>query len=231
MNTPITGLPGVGTARTATPREILAGNAQFAQYLPGLRIIDGSKSREPLNGTDVDVLRAGLLIGKITSSGKYAPSVLGVLANAAAGSATSLTVSAATATEIVRRIGTTGTFKLSGPPAAAGTVATQTVTYSAVNTSSGVITCTAIGAAVIAGSFVQPTDGSETILTLLANRWGLKVTDIGGTSTDVLEDQLLLAGHIKTANILNYPTDTSLIAWVKAALRTNCPAITFDDSF
>jgi hypothetical protein len=231
MNTPITGLPGVGTARTATPREILAGNTQFAQYLPGLRIIDGSKSRDPLNGTDLDVLRAGLLIGKITSSGKYAPSILGVLSNAAAGSATSLTVSAATATEIVRRIGTTGTFKLTGPPTAAGTVATQTVTYSAVNTTTGVITCTATGAAVIAGSFIQPTDGSETILTLLANRWGLKVTDITGASTDVLEDQLLLAGHVKTANILNYPTDTSLIAWVKAALRTNCPAMTFDDSF
>jgi hypothetical protein len=231
MNTPITGLPGVGTARTATPREILAGNAQFAQYLPGLRIIDGSRSRDPLNGTDLDVLRAGLLIGKITSSGKYAPSVLGTLSVNAASSATSLTVSAATATEIVRRIGTTGTFKLSGPPAAAGTVATQTVTYSAVNTTTGVITCTAIGAAVIAGSFIQPTDGSETILTLLANRWGLKVTDIGGTSTDVLEDQLLLAAHIKTANILNYPTDTSLIAWAKSALRTNCPAMTFDDSF
>ena len=59
----------------------------------------------------------------------------------------------------------------------------------------------------------------------------MKVTDIGGTSTDVLEDQLLLAGHVKTANVLNYPSDTSLIATVKAALRVNCPAMTFDDSF
>ena len=161
MNIPITGLPGVGTARTATPREILAGNAQLAQYVPGLKLIDGSKSRDPLNGTDVDVLRAGLLLGKITSSGKYAPSILGTLSNAASSSATSLTVSAATATEIVRRIGTSGTFKLSGPPTAAGTMATQTVTFSAVNTTTGVITCSATSAAAIAGSFVQPTDGSR----------------------------------------------------------------------
>ena len=231
MNIPITGLPGIGTARTASPREILAGNAQLAQYVPGLRLIDGSKSRDPLNGSDVDVLRAGMLLGKITSSGKYAPSVLGTLSNAASSSATSLTVSAATATEIVRRIGTSGTFKLSGPPTAAGTVATQTVTFSAVNTSSGVITCSAISAASVAGSFVQPKDGSETIVTALANRWGVKVTDQSGASTDVLEDQLLLAGHVKTANVLNYPSDTSLIAWVKAALRVNCPAMTFDDSF
>src|SRR5947209_6364097 len=187
MNIPITGLPGVGTAHTATPREILAGNVQLAQYVPGLKIIDGSKSRDPLNTNDVDVLRAGLLLGKITASAKYAPSILGVLTVAAAGAATSLTVAPAVATEIVRRIGAAGTFKLTGPPAAAGVVATQTVTFSAVNTSTGVITCTAIGAAAIVGSFLQPTDGSETPICLLGNRWGIKVTDMGGTSTDVLE--------------------------------------------
>lgn len=231
MNTPITGLPGIGTARTATPREIISGNVHFAQYLPGLRTIDGSRSRDPLNAGDVDVLRAGQVFGKVTASGKYAPSILGVLTVAAAASATSLTVAAAVATEIVRRIGTTGTFKLTGPPTPAGTVATQSVSFSAVNTGSGVITCTSIGAAAIAGSFLQPTDGSETPICLLGNRWGIKVTDVGGASTDVLEDQFLIAGHLKTANVVNYPTDTSLIAWLKAAIRVNCPATTFDDSF
>ncbi len=230
MNNPITGLPGVGTARVSTPREITAGNAQFAQFVPGLRTIDGSRSRDPLNSPDVDVLRAGVLLGK-TSTKKYAPSLIGVLTVAAAAAATSLTVSLATATEIVRRIGTTGTFKLTAPPAAAGTVATQGVTFSAVNTSTGVITCTAIAAAAIAGAFVQPTDGSETILTILGNKWGVKVTDLSGTSTDVLEDQLLLAAHLKTANVINYPTDTSLVAYVKAALRAVCAAMTFDDAF
>ena len=231
MNTPITGLPGVGTIKSATPREILSANLQFSQFVPGLRTIDGSKSRDPLNTNDVDVLRAGVALGKITASAKYAPSILGVLTVAAAGAATSLTVAPAVATEIVRRIGAAGTFKLTGPPAAAGTVATQTVTFSAVNTSTGVITCTAIAAAAIIGSFVQPTDGSETIIALVANRWGIKVTDQNAANTDVFEDQLLLAGHVKTANIVNYPTDTSLITYVKAALRANCPAITFDDSF
>jgi hypothetical protein len=230
MNNPITGLPGVGTARVASPREVLAGNAQFAQFGPGLRTIDGSRSRDPLNTPDVDVLRAGLPLGK-TTGGKYAASVIGVLTIAAAAGATALTVAPAVATEIVRRFGASATFKLTGPPAAAGIVATQILTYSAVNTSTGVITCAALTAAAIAGSFVQPTDGSETILTLLGNKWGVKVTDLSGSSTDVLEDQLLLAGHLKTANIANYPTDTSLLAYVKAALRTNCAAMTFDDAF
>src|SRR5260370_17077587 len=92
MNIPITGLPGIGVVHSATPREILAGNAQLAQFVPGLRTIDGSRSRDPLNTIDIDVLRAGILLGKITSGGKYAPSVLGVLTVAAAGPATSLTV-------------------------------------------------------------------------------------------------------------------------------------------
>ena len=83
----------------------------------------------------------------------------------------------------------------------------------------------------MAGSFVQPTDGSETIVTLLANQWGVKVTDSSGNSTDVLEDQLLLDGYVKTANVVNYPSDTSLVAWVKAAIRVNCPGVTFDDAF
>lgn len=230
MNNPITGLPGIGTARVATPREILAGNAQFSQFVPGLRVIDGSRSRDPLNVPDVDVLRAGLLLGK-TTAGKYAPSVIGVLTTAAVAGATSLTVAPAVAIEIVRRLGTSGTFKLTGPPAAAGTVATQVITYSAVNTSTGAITCTATSAAAIAGAYVQPTDGSETIVTLLGNKWGVKVTDLSGNSTDVMEDQLLLAGHVKTANVVNYPGDVSLVAFVKNSLRGLCPAMTFDDAF
>lgn len=230
MNNPITGLPGIGTARVATPREILAGNAQFSQFVPGLRVIDGSRSRDPLNVPDVDVLRAGLLLGK-TTAGKYAPSVIGVLTTAAVAGATSLTVAPAVAIEIVRRLGTSGTFKLTGPPAAAGTVATQVIPYSAVNTSTGAITCTATSAAAIAGAYVQPTDGSETIVTLLGNKWGVKVTDLSGNSTDVMEDQLLLAGHVKTANVVNYPGDVSLVAFVKNSLRGLCPAMTFDDAF
>jgi hypothetical protein len=194
-----------------------------------LHVIDGTKSRDPSN-SNTDVLRAGLLLGK-TSGGKYAPSILGALTSGVAASATTLAVSPATAVEMVRRLGATGTFKLVGPPTAGGTVATQTVTYTAVNQTSGAITVSALGAASIAGSFIQTSDGSQTIVTLLGNRWGVKVTDVNGNGTDVLEDQLLLAGHVKTANVINYPSDTSLIAWVKAALRVNCPAMTFDDAF
>lgn len=230
MIIPITGLPGVGNITTAVPREILAGNIALAQFIPGLHVLDGNLSRDPLNAPDIDVLRAGMMVGRVTATGNYASSVLGVLTSAAGSGATTLNVAPAVAAELVRRIGASGTFALTGPPTSGGTVATQSVTYSAVNLSTGAITCSAISAA-IAGSFVQPTDGSSDVVTLLANRWGVKVTDQLGNSVDVLEEQLLLEGYVKTANIINYPTDTSLAAFVKLMLRTNCPAMTFDDAF
>ena len=111
-------------------------------------------------------------------------------------------------------------------------MATQVVSYSAINTSTGAITITGLGAAAIAGSFVCPADGSETIKTILGNRWGVKVTDYTGqNSVDVLEEQFLLSGHVRTGALLNYPTDTSLIAWIKSSLRAYLPAVTFDDDY
>jgi hypothetical protein len=224
--------PGVGTSRTHTPRQVLLGSTG-ARHLPVGKIIDGSKSRDPLNTGDLDVLRNGLPMGKITASGKYAPSVIGALTVAFTASQTMVTVSAATATEISRRIGSTGTFILTGPPAAAGTVADVTATYSAVNTSTGVITITAITSANwIAGSLVRPTDGSQTIKGLLDEE--VKVTDVDGTSQDTRLSKLLVSGYVDASEILNYPSDTSLKAWLKDQLNdpSDGPGpFSFDDNF
>ena len=83
------------------------GTCESVEFV-GWILIDGTHARDPLNGTDIDVLRAGTLLGRITASGKYAPSVLGILSQAAAASATTVNVSAAVASEIVHRIGRTG---------------------------------------------------------------------------------------------------------------------------
>lgn len=358
---PMIGLPGIGTTVTATPREILAGNSQFAQYIPGGRIVSGAAARDPGNINDIGVLRAGMLLGKITASGKYAPSVIGPTTAALGGAQTTLTTSAATAVEVARRLGTSGTLKLAGPAVAGGTTRTFTVTYSAVNTTTGAITVTATAAGAvsavnqinslvtvdntgvgtftitvegittaaitysatiatlitninaqlnatfgtsaiaasgaslaaliltfsgtgysgrpvgavtvnilvnaggttftingvgtvgtssvspvttagvvavaadegefISGSFIGPIDGSAAPITIVGDDYGLKVTDIAGNSTDVYLDRALLIGFVRTASIVNYPTDTSLIAWVKSQLRTYCPALSFDDDF
>lgn len=135
-------LPGVRTTKEATARRILASVDGY-QSLPGGGVIAGSKSRDPLNTGDTDVLRAGLMMGKITATGKWAPAVIGAV-SAAYDGGTTVKVSAATAAEIVRRIGATGTFKLTGPATAGGTVRTLTATYSAVDTTKGEITIAAL---------------------------------------------------------------------------------------
>jgi len=143
MLVPNLGMPQVMTERLSTNRWVVVDSI-FA-YVPGGAIIDGSKSRDYGNSDNTRGLRAGTLMGRITSGGKWANSVLGVTTVALAGSGTSITVSAASAVEIVRRIGATGTLSITGPEAAAGTVQTKTLTYSAVDTSTGVVTVSALG--------------------------------------------------------------------------------------
>jgi hypothetical protein len=231
-----TGKPGVLTSYTATPREVFFANRQFAQFVAAPVTIDGTLSGNPLNAPYDWLIFAGTALGRVTSSGKYAPSMIGattVAYNHSGGGNTTITTDVNTAKEIVRRIGASGTFKLTGPPTAAGTVATQSVTFSAVNTSNGNITITAIGADAVSGSLIQPTDGSETIVTLLCDAYGKKVADqLGSTRVDVFDAQLLAAGGtLNTASIVNYPSDSSLKAWFKTALKATCPGVNFSDDF
>ena len=228
--------PGVLPAYSASPREVFLSNRQFAQFVAGPITIDGTLSGNPLNAPYDWLLFAGTAMGRVTASGKYAPSIIGATTVAYAhvgGGNTSITTDVNTAKEIVRRIGTSGTFKLTGPPAAAGTVATQTVTFSAINTATGVVTITAIGADAISGSFIQPADGSETVVSLLCDAYGKKVTDqLNSTRVDVFEAQLLAAGGtLNVGSIVNYPTDASLKTWFKTALKATCPGVNFSDDF
>lgn len=217
MSNQVFGLPRVGTMVSAEYRHVLA-NMSGAQYLPGSKkVIDASLSRDPLNTGYLSVLRAGLLLGKITASGLYAPSVLGVTTGAYTAGGTSLSASAATVTELVRRVGATGTFTLIGPPTAAGAVAQQAVTYSAA--SGTTITITALGADAIAGSFIAPDDGSQWPKTIIGDGYGINVTDENSTDWDTEVARLLIAGTVDQAQIINYPSDTSLIAWLKNQLK------------
>jgi hypothetical protein len=230
------GKPGILPTYSATPREVFLANKQFAQFVASPVTIDGTLSSNPLNAPFVWLLFAGTAMGRVTSTGKYANSILGLTTAAyshSGGGSTTITTDVNTAIEIVRRIGTSGTFKLTAPPAAGGTVATQTVTFSAVNTTTGVITITALGSDAVSGAFIQPTDGSESIVTLLCDTWGKKVVDqLNTTRVDVLEAQLLAAGGtINTAVIVNYPTDASLKAWFKSAVKAACPGVNFSDDF
>lgn len=332
LSASIGGLPRVGTERSTSMRRVFKSLNRY-EVRPSSKIISGSASRDSGNTGNLDVLRPGLLLGKITSGGKYAPAILGVSTEAITGASTTITVSAAQAVEIVRRIGASGTFKFTGPPTAAGTVRTVTVTYSAVNTTTGAITVTAIGVAdvwtltapagqdggfyqlrvttgkgtsaessqitaalaanansatvdaalealtnvgvggvaavyadptltltfasalgpvevevvsdttndggvfeggwapvhtttgvdgrFIAGSFVGPTDGSHTPVVPIPDGDGIRVTDVDfTTSQDQPFPVFPMSGEIESAQLINWPSDTSLRAWIVSSLNT-----------
>lgn len=216
------GLPGVKTGKTATPRKVLISDRGI-QYVPGGVVIDGSKSRDTGNTGDLDVLRAGTLLGKITASGKYAPSIIGLTTalHDTSEVTTTLTLPAAVVTEIQRRIGASGTFKLIGPPSAGGTVDVEVVTYSAI-ASSTTLTITQTSADFAAGSIVAPNDGSESPLCLIGDSrdaYGIKVTDDNDDDQDTPLAQPVIGGLVDASQIVHYSSDTAVKAWTKKALN------------
>ena len=202
-----------------------------AEYLPGGAEID-LRSRCPANAPNTDVLLPGLVLGKVSATKRYATAILGRTSTAVTALSTSLTVPVATAVELARRIGASGTFTITGPPAAAGTVARAVVTYSAVNVTTGVITHTATGVAYIAGSFAQPVDGSDDPVTFIDDGYGELMANIDGVAEDQILSRFLIGGKVYTAKIVDYPTDPSLQAWLKAKLsKAGRSYFTFDDEF
>ena len=223
----VPGIPGVRTAFTAVPRvvfrqiELMGGLAQG-------KLIDGANAADPGNTGDTDRLRAGCILGKITSGGLYGSSIFGrtVGTTSANGTAytsggTSICVTPAAAVEIVRRIGTSGNLNYVGPPAAAGTVAVLgPIAYSAVNTTTGVITTSTLGANLINGAFVCPNDGSQNPLTFVPDGFPLAVSDESGTRITVQFPAMPVAGIVDSTQLIEWPADTSLQTWLLQQLSS-----------
>lgn len=142
MIRPILGGPGVSDEAQFS-RKFVFRDGKF-DPLPGGGWINATKSRNAFN-LPYECLIAGLLMGQITTTKQWATSFFGVAQSALTAGGTTLTVLAAHAVELVRRIGTSGTLTLTGPPAANGVARQVTVTFSAVNTTTGAITITAVG--------------------------------------------------------------------------------------
>ncbi len=91
----------------------------------------------------------------------------------------------------------------------------------------------AAGADAIAGILLQPTDGSEAIVTVLCDAWGVRVADpFGAARVDVLGRPA--AGrrrHDQRRRHRQLPRRPGLRAWVKAAIRAACPGVNFSDDF
>jgi hypothetical protein len=216
----VVGLPGVRAAKTVLHRMVTRGG-WIPDILPGGKFISGGASRDPSNSVDVTRLQAGLLMGKISTVvnslgtvGYYAPSVIDVTAGAIAAGATSLTVSAAGGAELLRRLTATGSITITGPTTAGGTVLSETVAMSAVS-GAGVVTVGATVNGYVAGSFIQPTDGSQDPLTFLPNGWPIPVTDSTGTVQDVEFAELPIDCIVDPTLLLPvWPADAGLRDWI-----------------
>ena len=215
---PQIGLPGVGADTPQNfPNKILFQDAGSAK-LAGTNTLKGASCADPNNTSGYDgFLRSGLPIGPLTAGG-LGVSIIGQMTASSEASATEIVISPAQAVELVRRVGATGTFNLTGAPTAAGVVATEQVTYTAVDTSTGAVTCSAITAAFHVDSWVMPEDGSEAMDYVLYTQDGIRVVDEKWERMDT-EASLLATGIVDADKLIFWPTtQTSLATYYKTQL-------------
>jgi hypothetical protein len=208
--------------------------------MPAGCVIDGAYSRDTTNANP-DVLQAGCVMGKEGSTGAnpgfYRPAIIGLTSVAVtAGTVTSLTVPAAVATEVARLIAVTGgnvSLNLIGPPTANGAVsavATTAITATAASGTTVTITSATLPACVTK-SIIAPADGSQTPLCLIAKEDGIEVMDRFGNSYNAQFAEALVGGALESLQIVNYPADAALQAWLKAQLRAVGIGYIFRDDF
>lgn len=214
---PIFGRPGPQGISKFTHKYVMRAGA--VGFFPGGGLIDTAKTRDVQNTLAPLLLTPGLLMGKVTATGYWANSILGVTTGAYTSGGTEVTVSAAQAVEIVRRVGATGSLIYVAPPTAGGTVASITKAYSAINTTTGVITTADIAANMVAGALVIATDGSGVPRSFIPDGYGLTM----GTDTSNLPAlaewwNIPVEGMIESGQLCYWPTDASLKNWVRESL-------------
>lgn len=240
MATQFYGTPGINTGGTLSARTIVTnGSASQLEFVPGFYFIDGTNSRDTGNA-QTNLIRAGVLLGKITSTGLYRPSILGLTTATftTTGTNVSVTVAASVATEVARLITNAAgnvSLKLIGPPTAAGTVAITAVTASAASGTTITITADP-GVSKIVGTIVAPADGSQIPLVPLFDPYGVDVVDVYSNSINQPLGQYLRGADLNSIMIPGLITDdfgqaadTSVTAWIKSQLILNS-GFTFSDS-
>ena len=97
-------------------------------------------------------------------------------------------------------------------------------------TTPGAAASAAVNGKFIVGALVQPTDGSERILTFIEAEDGIKVT-LDGQNYDVQFPRPPIAGSVYAPRLVNYPADTALAAYVKGSLRSVGRGYVFSDEW
>ncbi len=240
-------LPGWGPQQDALGRRIY-WSQDHKVFAPGGLVIDGSQSRDLTNLTvggaaQYDVLQAGLVMGKegasATNPGMYRNSIIGATtAQIPASATTSISVSAAVATEVQRLITQAGanvSLTLYGPATANTGLATSVNSQTVVATSASGTTISTQSFTpsqiFIAGTLVCPADGSQVPKCLIEKEDGIEIMDRFGNYYNAQFPQPLVGGAIESAQIVNYPSDTGLQAWLKNQLRAMGIGYVFRDDF
>lgn len=223
-------LPGIGTERTSTPRKLLL-TTEGMLTLPLGRVISGANSRDPANTGDLDVLRAGMVMGKRSNDEKYAPSILGKLTALAAFDDATLTVSAATSVEVLRRITAGGVFRLVGPRVTGEAVRTRKLGLSA--SAAGTITLAANAA--VAEIQTSTIDAVMTAGTFTMSYRGYTTAAIAFDATVAqIQAALELLPSINSGDVVMeaaHEPDTEVTAtWTFAATLGNVPMLSMDIS-
>lgn len=225
MATDYRSVPGVYTGNTFQTRNIHRDLSK-RQYFPSMAIIDSTLTRD-IGSTPVDLLRAGLILGKITTGGKYRNSIIGLTSGAiSAATVTSVTVAAATATEFARLIAIAGgnvSARIFGPPSAAGTNAATSITVTAASGTTLTVSSVTLPA-YVDKSLIQPVDGSQTPVTVISEAAGIDVNAIDGSNIDQMVGRFLSAADVYSNMIIAGDTDitgldASLKTWIKQQLN------------
>lgn len=211
--------PGYQTAKTFTPRLIRRNSMPV--YLDGGVPINAAYSGDASNTSNVDVLRPGTVMCKQSSGGKYRNWIWGKSTAAYADNDTTITVGAATATEIARIKAAAGGGNLTalfvGPPTAAGTVAATAITITAVGATT--ITVGDLNLNKVTDSLICCDDQIDGSFCLMDNDDHIKLTDDQNTRVDQLFERPLIGGTIDVSQIVHWPADTATQAYLLAKLN------------
>lgn len=235
--------PGIQGPFISQPRQIFYSGVEFAQYIAPPIVIDGFLSSNTANigtpGGPGDyrwLLWAGQLFGRETSTNYYRNSILGLTTGALVSGSTSIQTDAGTASEVARLISYTGgsiTLNITGPPSASTTVAAtvSTVVTATAATGTTITISGTVGASVISGALIQPNDGSQNILFVLAEDQGVRIQDQLQNRYNAQTSRMACGGGtINTGYLVWYPTDVGLELYIKSKLQTNAPSLTFLDN-
>lgn len=223
MSNRITGLPGYPTANVSWGPRLIREGGQGARYLPGGAVIKGSTSGDPTNTGYVDVIQPGKIMVQENSGGLYRNFIIGKSTAAYVDNDTTITVGAATATEVARLITVAGgnvTLLFSGPATAAGVIAHTALTVTAA--SGTTITVGDLNVGKVTDSLITLPVAGYTAGTfcLVDDNQFTKLSDENGARLNVPFPLPLIGGLIKVTQLLDWPADTSTVAYLKGLLSS-----------